>query len=317
MENTKDIRDLTSYDVIVLGAGPAGLTAGIYLGRARQRVLIVDPQMAGGQVILSHAIANYPGVAETTGRALAKTMRSQAISFGCKVIDQSEIEKMDLAGDIKSVTVEDDGTFTAKAVILAVGGVPRTLGLESEQRFKGLGISYCATCDGDFFTGHDIVAIGGGNSALEEAVSLTRYANTVTIIHEFDHFQAQAWIVEEARANPKIRFLMNQRIKEFVGEDTLKGVVSEDKATGQVNTTPATGAFVFIGYVPATKSFNGIVDLSDRGEIVTDENLMTSLPGVFSAGDARVKRHRQITTAVADGTMAAMNILDYLGSLKV
>jgi thioredoxin reductase (NADPH) len=300
------------YDAIILGGGPAGLTAGIYLARARVKTLIVDSGTAGGQMILSHAVANYPGVEQTTGAQLAQTMLRQAESFGCRVLTQASIERLDLDGPTKTVVVEDEGTFSADAVIIATGGVPRTLGLESEARFKGMGISYCATCDGEFFTGMEIAAIGGGNSAIEEALSLAKYARKVTVIHEFDHFQAQPWLVEEARANPRIEFLMEQSVLRFEGENGLERVVSANKRTDAVTETPISGAFVFIGYLPNTDVYRGIVELNERGEIVTGDNLETSVPGVFAAGDARVKRYRQITTAVSDGTVAALALIEHL-----
>ncbi|MBN2528709.1 MAG: FAD-dependent oxidoreductase [Deltaproteobacteria bacterium] len=301
-----------AYDAIILGAGPAGLTAGIYLARAKKKVVIIDEGIAGGQMILSHTVANYPGVLEATGAGIARTMVKQAKSFGCEVVTQSRLLKIDLGSLQKTVDVEFEGTYSAPVVIIATGGIPRSLGLETEAKFKGHGISYCATCDGEFFTGREIVAVGGGNSALEEAVSLSRYASKVTVIHEFDHFQAQPWIVADAEANPKIEFLMNQKIEAFAGDEKLEGVVSVDKDSGQRVTTKAEGCFVFIGYTPATQAFEGILKLNGRKEIVTDENLATSIPGVFAAGDSRAKKYRQITTAVADGTVAALSAIEYL-----
>ncbi len=300
------------YDAIVLGGGPAGLTAGIYLGRARVRTLIVDSGSLGGQMIMTYAVANYPGVKEASGRDIALTMKAQAQQFGCDILANVEVKRIDLAGAEKVVEIEDEGTFTARAVIIATGGVPRTLGIPSEVEFKGRGISYCATCDGDFFTGKHVVAIGGGNSAIEEAVALTRYAESVTVVHEFDHFQAHPFAVEEARKNPKIRFVMEQDIKEFGGGESLEKVVVAHKRTGEVTEIPASGAFIFIGYVPNTAMFRGLVALNERGEILADAELKTNIPGVFAAGDSRAKRYRQITTAVADGTIAALSATDYL-----
>jgi len=299
------------YDAIVLGGGPAGLTAGICLARARIKTLILERGSVGGQMIMSYSVANYPGVLETSGHDIARTMKKQAQQFGCDIISNVGVKRFDLSGSEKVIEVEDEGTFTAGAVILATGGIPRTLGIPSEQAFKGRGISYCATCDGDFFTGKHIVAIGGGNSALEEAVALTRYAESVTVVHEFDHFQAQPYAVEEARKNPKIRFLMEQDIKEFVGGDALEKVVVAHKRTGQVTEIPASGCFIFIGYVPNTADLEGHVALNGRGEIVVDEEMKTSVQGVFAAGDCRAKRYR-LTTAVADGTIAALSATDYL-----
>lgn len=305
----------TRYDVIVVGAGAAGLTAAIYLSRSRFRTLVLDNGAAGGQLNLTHEVANYPGVASTSGVALGRTMRAQAQSFGARILSQVELRGFELAGPEKTFEVDDEGTFAAPAVILATGGLPRTLGLPSEARFKGRGISYCATCDGDFFTGKDIAVIGGGNSALEEAVSLTTYARSVKVIHEFDRFQAYAWAVEAARSNPRVSFLTEQTVTEFRGGEALEAVVSVHKRTGETTVTPAAGAFLFIGYVPNTSWLAGRVALNDRGEIVVDESLRTGVAGVFAAGDARVKRYRQITTAVADGTVAALAAAEYLSGL--
>ena len=306
----------TRYDVIVIGAGAAGLTAGLYLGRAKQKALILDQGTVGGQMILTYAVANYPGVPEASGASIIATMRQQAEAVGCKVMGHAEIVRMELDGPVKRVHVDDEGVFEAPAVILATGGVPRRLGLPSEEAFQARGISYCATCDGDFFTDQDIVVIGGGNSAVEEAVSLTKYASSVTIIHEFEHFQAQPWAVEEARRNPKVKFMLAQEVLEFVGGQSLEAVVTRDKRTGETHRVQASGAFLFIGYVPNTLQVAELVALNERREIITDEALRTNVPGVFAAGDARVKRYRQITTAVADGTVAALSAIEFVEAHK-
>ncbi|MBU1219008.1 FAD-dependent oxidoreductase [Myxococcota bacterium] len=305
---------MENFDVIVLGAGAAGLTAGIYLSRSRMKTLILDTGVVGGQINLTHKVANYPGTGEISGRDLALNMKDQAREFGCKIISQADIIKMDLNSDIKTFEVDDEGIFSSKAVIIATGGKPRELGLESEKKFKGTGISWCATCDGDFFTGKDIAVIGGGNSALEEAVELTKYANHVTIIHEFDHFQAYPWAVEEARNNNKISFLMEQTVTGFTGDEKLSGVRSTHKITGEETVTPVEGTFIFIGYIPNTEAFHGASFLNDRGEIITDESMSTNVPGLFAAGDVRQKRYRQITTAVSDGTIAALSSINYIHS---
>jgi len=212
------------------------------------------------------------------------------------------------------VVVQDEGIFEAPVVVLAAGGRSRTLGLESEARFAGHGISYCATCDGDFFTDQEIVVVGGGNSALEEAVSLTKYASKVTVLHLLDEFQAQPWAVEEAESNPKITLYTGHEVRHFEGDDRLERVVARDVHTGAERIIPASGAFVFIGYVPATEELKGVVDMNERGEILADPALQTSLPGVYVAGDAREKRYRQITTAVADGTLAALSAIELLNA---
>lgn len=300
------------YDAIILGAGPAGLTAGIYLARARLRPLVIDTGTVGGQMVLTYSVANYPGVETASGRDISQTMLRQARSFGCEVISQATITSFDLGSDPKTVVVEDEGTFEAPVVIVAAGGRPRTLGLESESRFSGHGISYCATCDGDFFTGKPIVVVGGGNSALEEAVSLTRYASKVTLLHVLDDFQAHQWAVEEALRNPKVELHTGHEVVRFEGEASLERVVARSTATGELLTIPADGAFVFIGYVPNTEPFQGVLAMNERGEILADDQMRTSVDGVFVAGDSRVKRYRQITTAVADGTIAALSAVEHL-----
>lgn len=301
-----------SYDVIVIGAGPAGLTAGIYLGRAKKRTLILNEGTVGGQMVLTHEIANYPGVESISGYQLAATMKKQAITFGCTIRSNVAVTKFDLGGKVKTVEVNSKETFSAPAVILAMGGRSRMLGVPGEEKFKGKGISYCATCDGDFFQDKDIIVVGGGNSALEEAVSLTKYARSVTIVHQFDHFQAFAYAIDEARRHPKIRFIMQSTIAEFVGDDALRNVKIRNVLSGEITELEIDGAFVFIGYMPNTEGFTGTVKLNAAGEIVVSQSLETDVPGVFAAGDSIQKRYRQVTTAVADGTIAALSAIDFV-----
>lgn len=306
--------DHSQYDAIILGAGPAGLTAGIYMARARLRPLILDTGTVGGQMVLSYSVANYPGVEATTGHAISQTMKRQAKSFGAEIISQAEITSVDLDGELKRVEVEDEGVFTAPVVIIASGGKPRTLGLESEKHFGGHGISYCATCDGDFFTDKPIVVVGGGNSALEEAVSLTKYASKVTVLHLLDHFQAQPWAVREAEANPKVDLKLSHQVVRFEGDGSLQRVIAKNLATGEEFSIPAEGTFVFIGYAPRTEDFHGIVEMNENGEILADDQMQTNIPGVYVAGDSRQKKYRQITTAVSDGTIAALSAVEFIES---
>jgi thioredoxin reductase (NADPH) len=300
------------YDVIVIGAGPAGLTAGIYLARAKMKTLIVNEGPVGGQMVLTHEIANYPGVEATSGYQLANVMKNQAQKFGCDIRANVKVTHLNLKGQEKRVQLNGKETFTASAVILAPGGRSRMLGVPGEMELRGKGISYCATCDGDFFQDRDIVVVGGGNSALEEAVSLTKYARSVLIVHQFDHFQAFPHAVEEARRNSKIQFRMESKVIEFLGTDALERVRIEHLPTREVSDVCADGTFVFIGYVPNTETLTGLVELNNAGEIVVSPTLSTSTPGVFAAGDSTAKRYRQITTAVADGTIAALSASEYL-----
>jgi thioredoxin reductase (NADPH) len=300
------------YDAIVIGGGPAGLTAGIYLARAKVKTLIINEGPVGGQMVLTHEIANYPGVEATTGYQLANVMKNQAKSFGCDIRANVKVTRLDLIGDEKTVHINGKETFTASTVILAPGGRSRMLGIPGEIELRGKGISYCATCDGDFFQDKDIVVVGGGNSALEEAVSLTKYARSVLIVHQFEHFQAFPHAVQEAERNKKIQFRMESKVVAFLGTESLERVRIEHLPTGEVVDVCADGTFIFIGYVPNTESLAGQVDLNGAGEIVVGQNLETTTAGVFAAGDSTAKRYRQITTAVADGTIAALSAIEYL-----
>ncbi|GBD91887.1 thioredoxin reductase [bacterium BMS3Abin04] len=303
-----------NFDVIVLGGGPAGLTAGIYLSRAKVKSVILNEGTVGGQTVLTHEIANYPGIDSVNGFQLARTMKNQAIKFGCEVRGHLKITKVELNGDLKRIEVNNKETYTANAVIIASGGKSRTLNVPGENKFKGMGISYCATCDGDFFTGKDIIVVGGGNSALEEAVALTKYAKSVTIVHQFDNFQAFPHAVKEAQNNDKIKFIMESEITEFIGDEQLEKVKIENQRTKEISEMEIDGVFILIGYVPNTEMFEGIIELNESKEIITDKDLKTNIPGVFAAGDSVQKKYRQITTAVADGTIAALNSIKYINS---
>jgi thioredoxin reductase (NADPH) len=309
--------DNNHYDAIIIGGGPAGLTAGIYLSRARVRTLILNEGIAGGQMVLTHEIANYPGVEKTSGYQLSNIMKNQAKTFGCDIISNISVIELDLKEEIKRVYLSNETVYTSDVIILAPGGRPRTLGVKGEDDFKGRGISYCATCDGDFFTDKEIIVVGGGNSALEEAVSLTKYARKVTIVHQFGHFQAFEHAIEEARSNPKIYFLMESVVTSFYGKEKIEGVEIKNLKTLDVTDFKTDGAFIFIGYVPNTEFLRGKVNLNEWGEIIVKSDMSTSIPGVYSAGDSTVKRYRQVTTAVGDGTIAALAASDYLNALKI
>lgn len=304
------------YDAIVIGAGPAGLTAGIYLSRARLKTLILSEGTVGGQMVLTHEIANYPGVESISGYQLSNIMKKQAKSFGCDIKSNIIISNMELQGEIKRFSLSDGKSYTSSVVILTPGGRSRTLGVPGEDRFKGKGISYCATCDGDFFTGKEIIVVGGGNSALEEAVSLTKYASRVTVVHQFNHFQAFEHAIEEAQAHPKISFKMESVISAFYGEENLTHVDIKNLKTGLTKEFKTDGVFIFIGYVPNTEFLKGKVELNPWGEILVKEDMSTSIPGVYAAGDSTAKRYRQVTTAVGDGTIAALAASDFLHKMK-
>jgi thioredoxin reductase (NADPH) len=307
---------MNHYDTIIIGGGPAGLTAGIYLSRAKLKTLVLNQGAIGGQMVLTHEIANYPGVESISGYQLANIMKNQAKSFGTKIKSLGEITELDLQSTIKKVTIDHAETFTADSVILATGGRSRTLGVVGEDTFKGRGISYCATCDGDFFTDKEIIVVGGGNSALEEAVSLTKYASKVTIVHQFDHFQAFEHAIQEATDHPKIDFVMEATISGFYGNEKLESVDILHLKTQTTERKNIDGVFIFIGYVPNTEFLGGKLQRNAWGEIEVNPQMQTELPGVYAAGDCIVKRYRQVSTAVGDGTLAALSASAYLNDLK-
>jgi thioredoxin reductase (NADPH) len=300
------------FDVIIVGAGAAGLTAGIYTSRAKLSTLILNEGAVGGQLVLTEEIANYPGVETVKGYELANTMKNQAKNFGCKIKSNIKISKYSFEGDVKEIELTDGRSFKGKSIILTPGGRPRSLNLEGEDEYKGKGISYCATCDGDFFTGKEVVVVGGGNSALEEAVALTKYATKVTIVHQFDHFQAFEHAIQEAAKNPKIEFIMESELRGFYGNGQLEKVVIEHLPTGNKTEMKTDGTFIFVGYQPNTESLVDLVQLNNRNEILVDSDMKTSIKGVFAAGDCINKRYRQVTTAVAEGTIAALSVSEYL-----
>lgn len=304
------------YDVIVIGAGPAGLTAGIYLSRARLKTLIVSEGTVGGQMVLTHEIANYPGVESISGYQLSNIMKKQAKSFGCDIKANISIIRLELSEKLKSLVLSDGNSYTSDSIILTPGGRSRTLGVPGEDVYKGKGISYCATCDGDFFTGKEIVVVGGGNSALEEAVSLTKYASRVTVVHQFDHFQAFKHAIDEAQNHPKISFSMKSVITAFYGNENLESIDIKDLKSGEVTNFKTDGVFVFIGYIPNTEFLKGKVELNQWGEIVVKADMSTNVEGVYAAGDSTAKRYRQVTTAVGDGTIAALASSDYILKTK-
>jgi len=305
------------YDSIVIGAGPAGLTAGIYLSRARLRTLIISEGTVGGQMVLTHEIANYPGVENISGYQLSNIMKKQAKTFGCDIKSNTSIQNIELESRVKSITLSEGETYTSDSIILTPGGRSRTLGVTGEDQFKGKGISYCVTCDGDFFINREIVIVGGGNSAIEEAVSLTKYASKVTIVHQLDNFSAFEHAVEEARNHPKLNFVMESAITAFYGNENLESVDIKNLKSGETTNFKTDGVFVFIGYIPNTEFLIRKVEMNKKGEIVVKADMSTNIEGVYAAGDSTAKRYRQVTTAVGDGTIAALAASNYLNETKI
>ena len=305
------------YDVIILGAGPAGLTAGLYAGRSRLKTLIIEKGQDGGQIAITNEIENYPGaqLEGESGPSLIARMTQQAAKFGCERVSDT-IKEVRLDGEIKKL-IGAKGEYEAKAVILATGAYPRPIGCENEQKFVGKGISFCATCDADFFTDLEVYVVGGGDAAVEEAMYLTKFARKVTVIHRRNELRAAKSIQEKAFKNDKLFFLWDSVVVEAFGDELLEGFVVKNVKTGELTRIEADpddgilGLFGFIGLLPQTGLFEGILDL-ENGYVVTDADMHTNLPGVFAAGDLRKKSLRQVVTATADGAIAAMQAEKYI-----
>ena len=303
------------YDVIVIGGGPAGLTAGLYLARARYRVLILEKDDFGGQITITNEVVNYPGVGRTTGRELTQTMRQQAQDFGAEFLSAEAIG-LDVHGDVKTVHTSR-GDLKAFGILIATGASPRKLGFEGESEYAGRGVAYCATCDGEFFTGKEVLVVGGGFAAAEESVFLTAYASKVTVLVREQDFTCDATVADAAKNNPKIDVRYQVELQGVTaGQGGLREATILNRATGQTETwKPADGGtfgvFVFAGYVPATNLVRGVVELDDYGYVVTHGYLETSVPGVYAAGDLRAKNLRQVVTATADGAIAAVELERY------
>lgn len=305
------------YDVIILGGGPAGLSAGLYAGRSRLKTLLIEKGQTGGQIALSAGVENYPGqmLEGESGVTLAARMAEQCGRFGVERISDV-IRRAELSGETKRLE-GGRGEYLARSVILAPGASPRPIGCENEAQFIGKGVSYCATCDGAFFRGLDVYVAGGGDSAVEEAVFLTRFARRVTVIHRRDALRAAKSIQEKAFANPKITFLWDSVVARVDGSDALNSLTVRNVKTGELTVISAPeedgmlGLFGFVGYLPNTVLFQDQLPL-ENGYIPTDEDMRTAIPGVFAAGDARVKSVRQVVTAAADGAIAAVQAERYL-----
>ena len=307
------------YDVVVIGGGPAGLTAALYLARARYRVVVVEKEQFGGQIVITEEVVNYPGVERTSGRALTESMRRQAQNFGAEFL-LAEVTELDMSADIKKVKTSR-GELSCFGVLLAAGAHPRKVGFQGEEEFRGRGIAYCATCDGEFFTGRDVFVIGGGFAAAEESVFLTKYARHVTVLIRGDGFKCAPSAAEPALNHEKITVLTNTEVIEASGESTLKGLRYRNNVTGEITEyrPPAGenfGVFVFAGYEPATDLVRGIAECDERGYIVTDRLMKTSCDGLYAAGDVCIKPLRQVVTAVGDGALAATELERYAAAMQ-
>lgn len=303
------------YDVIILGAGPAGLSAGLYAGRSKLKTLIVEKAIPGGQIATTAFVENYPGsIEEATGMGLSDRMHEQAKEF-CE-FKTCDIKKVELEGNVKKLYNSDGETLEAKVVIIATGAGHRKLDVKGEKEYANMGVSYCATCDGPFFTGLDIFVVGGGDSALEEALYLSKFAKSITIIHRRDEFRASQVVVDRIKENEKINLVLDSVVREIKGDKEAKSILVENVKTGEIselksdNNEPI-GVFIFVGYIPQTDIFQGQVNM-DHGYIITDDDMKTNIEGVFAVGDARSKSVRQAVTAAGDGCIAAVIANRYL-----
>jgi len=302
---------MQKFDVIIIGAGPAGLAAAIYTSRAALSTLVIDESSAGGQVKTTHQVANYPGFVEPiAGHELAGNMRKQAEKYGTKFKLAADITALQLSDQEKWVELDEGDKYTAKFVIIATGSSPRLLNIPGEKDYKGSGISYCATCDAEFYKDRDIFVIGGGNSAMEESLLLLQFVKSITVIHQFDELQAEKITADKVTMNPKVNILWSHEPRAFYKKENKMVVEAEYLKTNKRIRLERDGIFIFVGLVPNSAFLKSTpIQLTKHGYIITGPQMETNIRGVYAAGDIRDKRHRQITIAVGDGTIAALEVI--------
>ncbi len=305
---------MRNYDVVIVGGGPAGLAAGLYTARMNLKTLLLDRGPLGGQLLNTELVEDYPGFESVLGSELATKMGDHARKFGLEVREFEPVKEIDRDGPIKVVRMDTGEEIRTPALIMAAGGLPRYLGVAGEKEFQGRGVSYCAVCDGAFFKGEELAVVGGGDAAVEEGDFLTRYAKKVYILHRRDSLRAQPILIDRARANPKIEFILEAGVKEIVGNGKVQSVRYDQY--GSTKELPVGGVFIFIGFVPNSGLFKFHVDHDEAGYILTDRNLQTSEAGIWAVGDVRAQLTKQIATAVGDGTTAAVAAAAYVSTLK-
>lgn len=298
------------YDVVIVGAGPAGLTAAVYASRAGLKTMIIEKGAPGGKVFVTHLVENYPGFESVSGRELSSQMHKHALKFGAEYAygDVKTIEPIENGHKV----ISNMGEYETKAVILATGTENRKLAVEGEIEYAGKGVSYCAVCDGNFFKDRDVVVIGGGNSALEEALYLADICNTVTIVHRRQEFRAEDYIVENVKKRENIKFELDAICKEIKGDDLVNRVVVENVVTKEVKEIETAGVFIYVGLIAMTSNFEGLQILDENKNIKVDKDMRTNVKGIYAAGDVTPKHLRQIATAVNDGAIAAQTVINDL-----
>ncbi|WP_294153991.1 thioredoxin-disulfide reductase [uncultured Clostridium sp.] len=304
-------KEIKKLDLIIIGGGPAGLTAAIYAGRAKLQTLLLENMILGGQVRNSFTIENYPGFKSIEGSKLADLMQEQASEYGAEIDEFDLIEKITLSDEEKIIETETY-IYKPKAVIIATGAVPKKLPVKGEKEFAGRGIHYCAVCDGAMYEGKNIAVVGGGNAALEEALFLTKFAEKVYLVRRYDYFKGEQSAIDEVMNHPKIEVLFNEDMIEAKGEEFLSSVTLKNTVTKELSELNVEAVFGYIGTEPKTSDIKQYLDLTEQGYIITDENMQTNINGVYAAGDVRDKKYRQITTAVADATIALLNAEKYI-----
>lgn len=311
--STSHVKD-KHWELIIIGAGPAGLSAALYSGRGKIKTLVIDKSaIPGGQIATTSLIEDYPGVKALSGEELGRIMMEQAKEFSANFSFNEEVKEVDLHNKIVKT---DKGEYKAKAIIIATGAVERKLNVPGEKELKGRGVSYCAVCDAPFFKDKEVIVVGGGNSALDESLYLSKFVKKLYIVHRRDKLRADKVLQERAFANPKIEFIWNTEVKEIKGKDKVEGVVLYNKKTGEEKEMKVDGIFIYIGMLPNTKMFKGQLEMDERGYIITNERMETNIPGVYAVGDVRKSPVKQAITAASDGAIAALMAEKYIEELK-